>query len=245
MRPQCRTNREAGFTLTELLVASVLISVVMASVYTMFWSVIGPWRAVEQDYDTYRDSRNILTLIEREMNNFVPNAAHLFEGSDDEVTLYAVSEPMDVEKAEGRHLMQVQYRFKKAAGEIVREEAQVISPLPTLPPAGKELDRQRIRLKNKEEFLVASHVEDFSIRYVWLPLPELRKPEIPPTPILPVHARRHKERWGLPQGIEITLKLQDPDTKGAFHTIVKTIPFRAPNAFLTRKQLDERIGSYL
>lgn len=44
-------NKRSGFTLVELLVASLLMSIVMAGVYTLFYSTIGTWRAVDSGYD--------------------------------------------------------------------------------------------------------------------------------------------------------------------------------------------------
>lgn len=236
-------KKQRGFTLAELLVATVLISMVMASVYALFFSILVPWRAVEHQYDTYREARNALTLVERELNNAVPGAAHLFEGSDDEVTFFAVTEPMDVEKAEGRHLMRVSYRFKKSAGEIEREEALVTTPLPQPPAKDKPLDRGRVKVKNKKKFTVATNVEDFSIRYVWMPQPPERKREVAPGRIQPVYATMHRERWGYPQGVEFTLKLRDPERKDAFNTVEKIVPIRITTGLLGMKELTSRLGS--
>jgi len=241
MTPQ-RTERQ-GFTLVELLVATVLLTLVMSSVYTMFYAVLVPWRAVEKDYDTYREARNGMTLIEREVNNLIPTASFLFEGKEDEVTLFLVTEPLDVEETEGRHLMRVRYRFKKAAGELIREEAMVTSPLPAVPVDGKKTDRTRIKVKKETEHVLSTNVEDFAIRYVWLPAPEDRDPNAPPTALVPIYAKKQEERWGYPQAIEFTLSLRDPERKGAVQTIVKTISLPMPGPMLTAQQLNERLGS--
>lgn len=234
----------SGFTLTELLVASVLLSVVMASVYTLFYAVLVPWRSVEQDYDAYREARNAMSLIEREVHNAAPAAAHLFEGEKDEVTMFLVSEPLDVEKSEGRHLLRVRYRFNSAAGELIREEALVTTPLPNAPPPGKKLDRTRVKVKQKRDFVVATNVEEFSVRYVWLPAPPPRKPTEPPQEIKPVYGTKHKEGWGYPQGVEFTLTLSDPEKKGEKKTVTKMLPIPyARQALLPMKQLAERLGS--
>lgn len=246
MRQRARIAGQAGFTLAELLVASVLLSVVMATVYSVFWSVLVPWRAVEHSYDAYRESRNAMALIEREFANLVPDAAHLFTGDEAELTLFAVTEPMDVEKSEGRHLMRVRYQFKKSSNELEREEALVTTPLPKLPPGqDQEVDKTRVKVKQKREFVVASNVEDFTVRYVWLPAPEGRKPETPPTPIDPVYASRHKEKWGYPQGVEITLTLRDPEKKEGVQVFRQLIPLGVPNTLRSMKELTKLLGSGL
>ena len=240
----CRRN--TGFTLAELLVATVLLSVVMSSVYTMFYAVLVPWRAVENDYDAYRAARNAMTLIDREVNNIVPGAWHLFEGKDDETTLFVVSEPMDVEKSEGRHVMRVRYAFKKAKGTLVREEALVMSPLPLPPQPGKEIESSRLKLKDKQDFVIATNVEDYSVRYVWLPQPPNRKATDPPVPIKPMYTTQHNTKWGIgyPQAIEFTLKLRDPEKKGGFQTVTKTIPLPG-KVGPTMKILTEKLGGGL
>lgn len=236
-----------GFTLVELLVATILLTVVMTSVYTMFYAVLVPWRAVETDYDAYRAARNAATLIDREFANLLPGAAHLFEGKKDEVTLYLVSEPMDVEKSEGRHVLRVRYRFKKATNELVREEALVVSPLPQ--PAqenDKEPDATRLKVKQKQEFVVATGVEDFDLRYVWMPQPfPIPKPGDPPSKITPLYAKQHSKKWhlGYPQAVEMTLTLKDPEKKGKTQEILKTIPIRIGGGLHPAKQLTAKIGS--
>lgn len=243
---RARTTGQEGFTLAELLVASVLLSVVMATVYSVFFAVLVPWRAVEHDYDAYRASRNAMALIEREFANLVPDAAHLFTGEEEELTIFAVTEPMDVEKSEGRHLMRVRYQFKKSSGELEREEALVTTPLPKLPPGkDQEVDKTRVKVKQKREFVIASNVEDFAIRYVWLPAPQQRKPEIPPTPIQPMYASRHKEKWGYPQGVEITLTLRDPEKKDGVQIFKKLIPMGVPNTLRSMNDLTKLLGSGL
>lgn len=236
-------HRIRGFTLVELLVATLLLTIVMGSVYTMFYAVLVPWRAVEQDYDAYRETRNAMTLLEREVNNLLPTAAFLFEGEKDEITLFLVTEPMDVEKTEGRHLMRVRYRFKKSAGELIREEALVTSPLPMQPPEGGKFDRTRVKVEKEVEHVLSTNVEDFAIRYVWLPAPEIRTPEVPPTPIVPVYAKKHEQKWGYPQGLELTLTLRDPEHKDATQTVSKLIAMPVPGPLLTAQQLNERLGS--
>ncbi len=236
-----RHARNRGFTLVELLIASMLLSIVMTAVYTLFHSAIGSWRAVEQDFDAYQDARNLITIFQREMNNILPRAGHLFEGEKDEVTMFIVAEPMNVEEAEGRHLLRVRYRYQRSQKKLIREEALVDMALPKQPRFGEELDRERIKLRKKEKFTIATDLVDFQIRYLWTPRPAVRDEDIPPEPVTPYKVNKHRQGWGLPQGIEIKFVIQDPDEKSKRFEWVSTMPMRAPNAMLDNKMLEERL----
>jgi len=231
-------NSRGGFTLAELLVAAVLLSIVMASVYSLFHSVVRSWRSVEQDFDVYQDARNAMTLFEREFSNVLAAAGHLMEGEKDEVTLFVVSEPMNVEESQGRHLMRVRYYHNRAKEELMREEALVEMALPNRPPRGRELVRERIKLRDKEEFVVATGVRDFGVRYIWMPKPKKRAKKNPPKPVKPIVVDQHRERFGLPQGIEVYLDLFDPNDKSKTLTLESRLPTRAPAPMLTRKNLE-------
>lgn len=235
----------AGFTLAELLVATILLSIVMTSVYTLFFTTIGAWRAVEEDYDVYQSGRNAMTLFGREWDNMVTRAGHLLEGEDDEITMFVVTEPMEIEDDRGRRLMQVRYRYNRTSEELIREERMVETALPNPPPPGVELDRTRVKLGPREEFVVATKVRDFKLAYVWLPVPENPNPDVPPTPIIPVLATKHRERWGYPQGIELTLKLDNPKSRNEDLILRTQLPTRGGSSYRSRRQLEEMLGSAL
>ncbi len=236
MKP-ARRQKHSGFTLAELLIASTLLSIVMASVYTLFHSAVGSWRAVERDFDAYLDARSAINLISREVNNIVWQAGHLFEGEDDEFTMFTAVEPMNVEEAEGRHLLRIRYYHNKSKKTLVREEALVEMALPNEPPKGFELDRARIKVKKEEKFVVASNVRDFQIRYLWTPIPERRNPNDPPVPIEHIIVDKHRERLGLPQGIELKLVFTDPRYKKTDLTVRTRLAMHVPNRRYTKKIL--------
>ena len=121
-----QVRKEKGFTLAELMVATMLMSIVMTAVYTLFHSAIGSWRAVEQDFDPYQDARNAVTVLQREVHNLVWQAGHLFEGRNDEFTMFIATEPMNVEESEGRHLMRVRYYYNQGRKELIREAEVII-----------------------------------------------------------------------------------------------------------------------
>ena len=238
-----RNYSSGGFTLAELLVATVLLSIVMASVYTLFHSVVRSWRAVEQDFDLYQDARSAITLFNREVDNILAPAGYLMEGEDDEITLFVVSEPMNIEESQGRHLMRVRYYRNRSKKTLMREEALVEMALPNRPPQARELDRSRIKVKDKEDFVVATGVRDFKVRYIWFPAPDYRDPDTPPPPVKPIEVTKHRERFGLPQGIEIEVDLYDPEDQDRTLTVTSRTPVRAPTNRMRKKDLLEMLGS--
>jgi prepilin-type N-terminal cleavage/methylation domain-containing protein len=246
-----RRNRIAGFTLAEMLVAATLLSIVMTTVYVLFHSVIGSWRAVEHDFDAYRDARDALSMMQRELQNAMNGAGFLFEGKDDEFTFFAVSEPMNVVEEPGRHLIKIRYHFNRAQKELIREEAMVMTALPDVPPEGKPPNHERIRLKNKEKFILAKGVEKFGIRYEWIPRPKTRDPLEPPEVIEPIFTERHEPIWrlGYPNGIEITCELADPkekkkENKRGF-AFTEIIPIRTSTSWLLEDELTKAMNSKL
>jgi prepilin-type N-terminal cleavage/methylation domain-containing protein len=242
MRPRgCR----AGFTLAELIVATMLLSVVMTAVYTLFHSTIGTWRAVEEEYDTYQKTRTAMTQFQGDWNSLVARAAHLFEGEKDEITMFVIAEPMEMEDSEGPQLMRVRYFHRPGARELVREERRVQTALPMAPPHGQELDRERIRLGTRKTAVVATDVQDFTVRYVWVP-GVLKPGDFSPPPIEePIKVTRHRERWGYPQGVELEIKLRDPKDRRNIVTLTCMQPTRAHNFRFPRKILEEKLGSAL
>lgn len=208
MNTRCRNS---GFTLAELLVAATLLSLVMASVYTLFGSTMRTWRRSEGAFDIHQTARTALAVFERETENLLDEAGYLFKGEDDELTMFVVAEPMDVEDAEGPHLMRVRYRFNRTGEELIREEALVEMALPNRPPDGKPVEPGKIKLKREREFVLASHVRDFALKYYWIPAPEPRGKDEPPAPTQRFVVDEHEEGWGLPQGIEARLVIADPE----------------------------------
>lgn len=209
-----RLRAQAGFTLTEVLVASMLLSIVMTAVYTLFFSVISTWRSEENDEGLHRKARSLLALVERDYGNLHGGGSYLFEGTGDEVTLFVVAQPMDVESGEGRRLMKVRYHFDREAGTVIREEALVDGALPATAVDAEEGGLGRIRLTDEASFVVATGVSRFDLRYLWIQRPGSEYWQNRPEPVEPVAAKRHRTGRGLPQALEIDLELagRDSDT---------------------------------
>jgi prepilin-type N-terminal cleavage/methylation domain-containing protein len=238
-----RKNR--GFTLVEVLVATMLISIVMTAVYTLFHSTTRSWRNLERGFDPYAAARTCFRLMERELENALAGASHLMEGDDSSLTFYAVTEPLNLEKASGRQLLKITYRQgrERSGHTVEREEARVKSAVPMWRQNADELRHVRIRLTDKGEFTLVSHVSRFRIRYVWVPWEPNPDPKLPPPPVAPVYLERHHMTWGYPQGIEFTLVLQDPEDPTREYSFTEVIPIRSGAVRKTRPQLGMLLDS--
>lgn len=234
-------HHNKGFTLLELLVATVLLSLVMSAIYTLFHTTIGTWRGVEERFTPYPDARNTLGMIQREYENYVWPVAHLMEGRQNEVTLFVVSEPMDVGRAEGRHVMRVRYYLSNR--RLMREEALVEMALPVKPPEGRELARERIRIGRRNAFLLADNVRSFRIGYIWVPYPDDRDIDYPPEWMEEIMVHTHRERWGLPQGLEIQLTLFDPKEQAEDQVFLTRIATRGDSNRLRYSDLMDMLGT--
>lgn len=238
-----KKQTRSGFTLAELLVASTLISIVLGSIYTIFFSVTTSWRVIEKNHDPYKDARNFYALFKREFANIEASTPHLFQGDDDTISFFVVSDPLQLDEGEGRHLLQVEYRYSKSKDEIIREEAFVETALPKPAQGNAQLDRGRVKTKHKEEFVVATHVMDFYIRYVWYPVAPRRQESnminTPPPQLAPIFKEEHRDSWGrFPHAVEVSMELEDPADNEVSQVFTLLIPYQGQRWFYTMDQLN-------
>ncbi len=206
-----RRHPASGFTLTEVLVASTLLSIVMTAVYTLFFSVISTWRSEENDEGLHRRARSLLTILERDYANVHGGGSHLFEGTAQELTLYVVAQPMDVASGEGRRLMRVRYRFDREAGTVTREEGLVEGMLPGAAAGAETLKDRRVEVTDEAEFVLATGVAQFRLNYLWVQRPDSAYWQNRPVPVDQVSLDQHRTGWGLPQALEVNLTLVGSD----------------------------------
>ena len=224
-----RRQAQRGFTLAELIVASTLISLVMASVYTAFNSTLRVRRMGEQNLHTYQDARTALTILAKELNCLVQGSEHLFEGEDDRFEFFAVASPMDVETGKGARVLWIQYRYSRSLKTLFREEALVKDALPLRKLEGEErIDRQRIKLGRKRKYEFVTDVLAFDVSYWWMPAGEPQPAGEPPAPIEPVVLEENRQRWGLPQGVRVSLTLEDVNAESGRTTFDTAVSFRGP-----------------
>ncbi|HNZ49515.1 MAG TPA: prepilin-type N-terminal cleavage/methylation domain-containing protein [Candidatus Hydrogenedentes bacterium] len=244
-----RTGKEThatdvrGFTLMELLVATVLLSLVMSSVYSLTHASLRTWRSVEGGVDMHLGARSFFTLFSHEYNSIVGRAEHLFEGDNKSITMFVVAQPMDLDEGEGSRLMRVTYSYNRSKKTIEREEALVTGALPTRPPQDEQLDRSRIKLQRRYKSTVAENVGQFEITYIWVPLSDQITPGLPPEPEPPIYKKESRERWGLPQGIRLEVEMRDPDNKEKTYQFNTVLPMRAQSARQKRDRLEEMMSA--
>jgi len=229
----------------ELLVAATLLSIVLSSVYVLFHSSIQTWKRLESGVNPQQDARLVMSLIARDMNNLIASAGHLFEGDDQQMTLFVITEPFDKDTGEGGHLMRIEYRYNRGQKRLEREEALVETALPKVPPANREIDRSRIKVSKRKKVTLVENVKELEITYIWIPYDEKRNWKEPPTPVEPVRVQKHKLCWWLPQGIEIKMALYDPDSPDEQMVFKEVFPVRAPSAHLTDRQIQQLLKDEL
>jgi hypothetical protein len=217
--------------LAELLVATLIMTLVMTAAYTSLSSSVKLWRIGESDLRTYQDARTSVTLVSRELRNFLPGASHLFEGDDNAFEFYAVTSPLDVEERSDARPIWIKYRLKSDSSQpgkvLLREECIVEGPFPA---AGAR--RTNIDLGRKRSFELAEGVLDFRMRYFWLPPAEKEQPEGPPPPVNPIVKKKLKSGEGMPQCIEIYLKLSDDHTEEGYTEFTTRLAFDGPTTRL-------------
>ncbi len=236
-----RGGRCAGFTLVELIVASTLMTIVLAGVYMTFSTAVRAWRSGESNYETYEDARRAFGMLTRELHAIPSDALHLVNGSEDWIEFLTVSQPMQVESAASERLMQVRYSLARGGrGEsmtLEREEAVVEGPLPAALAVDDLGGQVGIKLGRSYRFLLASGVEDLSFYYTWA-VAEPHEREIPPNWARVVGDSVVEA--GLPAGIEVTLALHDPGSvSGGFEsTFTDVVTFRGATSPVPKHLLE-------
>lgn len=237
-------SRNGGFTLVELIVASALISLVMASVYTALNTTLRISELANLDTLAYPSARTALGVLERELNCIVGGSQHLFEGTRDSFQFFAVVPPMDSRKGHGSRVMWIRYRYSRAQRAIIREEALVKDTLPMNRRSGEDfIAPSRVKLGRKRKFNFLNNVRRFQVSYCWMPPPRrARRRNEPPIPIDPVVLEQNHQGWGLPQGMRMHVTIVDPNTQSGEMAFDLGVTFPTGSTAFNRRRLglDER-----
>lgn len=244
--PRCGRAAQAGFTLMELIVASLLTSIVLGGVYTAFSTAIVTARHGEAGIRNYQTTRIASSVLVQELQCVITGSEHLFEGDDDELTFFAVTQPMDVEDGEHPQIMRVRYRLKddphSRAKILVREEAAVKGPLPLRPPEESEdVKAERIKLGPEKTFELAGGLAGLELAYYWVPPPPEETGEEAPAPgsIPYVVMEESREGWGLPQAVKATFTVEDPNSESGETAFSTFVAFNAQTTPYDEDSFDE------
>lgn len=238
----------AGFTLAELLVATLLMTLIMSGVYFTFSSSIRLWRNGEKDLQTYQDARTSMTIMSRELMQMLEGAGHLMEGDDNEIEFYAVAPPFHSDGHDGPRIIWVRYRTRSDASApgriLVREERLVKSAMPLRPKDDTEIVSSVIKHGPKRIFELASGVLDFELTYLWTGKEDAADPLNPGAlPKIEIHELdEHREGDGIPQGIRISLTLVDDVAPKGRTTFTTYAIFQGPTD--QYEELGESDGSF-
>lgn len=238
---------EDGFTLAELVVASTLIALVMASVYTIFSTAVQAWRGGESDMDAYHDARIALSRMSQELRAIEETAWYLVSGTDDSIEFYTLTVPMAVEEGLGQRLMRVRYRVRGSRGKkgvsLFREEATVESGLPLNTGRPGDIKISKLKLGKNHIFELVEGVRSFDVSYIWLP-PRHRTPGPPPHHVEPIVEKVNKIGFGLPQGIEIRLSVvgEKGESNSSPARLDYKIVFRGPTSPLPTELAARHVG---
>ncbi len=219
-------SRNHGFTLAELVVATTIISIVLGAAYTAFNTTLRTQRLGEENFYAHQEARTALSIITRELNCILSNTGQLFEGKKHEVEFYAVAPSMYINKrrygskedTRAPRVLWIRYH-KTTAGKLERDqkfvEGRFERPRNNITP---EPDRGR-----KHTTVLASNVKEFDIIYHWID----QKPHLPDdgTPREVENRTRFEKKNDFPDGMSITLTLNDPFSESGQITFTKRISF--------------------
>ena len=240
-KPGSVPDRQGGFTLAELLVATTLMSIVMVSVYTTFASGIRVWRDGETGADALHEARLAMQVLRDDLQSIPPGTFHLFNGTGDTLEFYTLARPMNVESGTGLGMMRVTYRVGAPGGSmahtLLRTEARVEGPLPLPVGAGEQMDTTRVKLAREHTFTLATEIESFAVRYLWTPIDD-RPPTEPPVHRDPIEEAEATEV--LPHGVSVSLTMKSADASfaEASRTFTDVIVYRGPKSAVPRDVLE-------
>ena len=198
-----------GFTLSEMLIATMLMAIVLTGAYTMFSNVLLQWRTGSENESTYTDARLIFTLLERDLGA-IPSDANsvdtraFFLGEVDTLEFITVIEGMPSEDAQYPRLMLVRYYLDKRS--LVREEAALLSSLPAELSETGRFDRYLMEFDTPIETIVSSGVKEWYLNYNWTPVDE-------ESAIGSMFSSRSVE-YGLPNRVDVSVQLLDKSQTG-------------------------------
>ena len=178
MKTQCGREKASGFTLIEVLVAMVIISVTLTVLYTSFQSGLAAFRRTEETLSDRREGDVFRFQLERELKNMIPYLNEPFVGGGNSIVFPArltryspngIEEEMVVIEYEyvGRSLIRKERKMKRKLSESKETRETLFEKVDTC----------------RFEFLYADEVEGIHWASEWVNEPYV----------------------GLPRGVRVTL----------------------------------------
>jgi len=134
-------RKSSGLTLIELLIASSIFAIIMASVYSAFYGGFLGYRKMDASFEVYQSARTIFSRIESDLRNSFAYTKDdsKFHGSDANMDFFSIKElfvkdnsfidicKIKYEKADTK-LKRTYYRSLEALKDDVVVEPQVLAP---------------------------------------------------------------------------------------------------------------------
>ncbi len=121
-------KKQTGFTLVEILIASLIFAVVMVSVYSAFHSGVFGYYSIDENIDIYQAARVIFGRLNRDLHNSFAYSSEntKFTGTETEITFLTLTDSQAdftfvSYKLEGDKLMRL---FRKNQ-EALKEDSEI------------------------------------------------------------------------------------------------------------------------
>jgi prepilin-type N-terminal cleavage/methylation domain-containing protein len=240
--------KSKGFTLAELLVATMLIAIVMTGAYTSFQGALRVWRSTaKSDLKPQMDARIALSMLEDDLRGIPTghgfeyhNGRSALRGTEKSLEMVTIREPFDPDLGEGSRPMLITYDVTRTRGgnELRRTETVIESGLPYLDSMTGEISWNSVRYGRSATIPVAAGVSSFDLAYWWYR--ERNKKEVPPSWIAPVETT-----WidgEMPEGIHVVLQFDHETAEGQYEPLIfrKIVAFRQNASPFPRRLMNRR-----
>jgi len=244
-----RLSNNRGFTLVELLIATMLIAIVLTGAYTSFEAALRVWKSTSKsDLRPQLDARITFSMLEDDLRGIPTGIGSEFHdgramvrGTEDSLELVTIREPFDPKLGESARTMLVSYTVSRTrdGNELVRTETVLESGLAYVHGVTGDVSWDSVDYGKSATLVVASGLSDFNLGYWWY----LNRPstKTPPSWLSPVETD-----WingELPEGIRITLEFDHETADGEYAPLAfdSIVAFRQePSPFPRR--LENRKG---
>jgi len=118
-----------SFTLVEVLIASLIITIVMITVYTAFGSGIFGYRNIEDKITVYQTARSILEHLNQDVRNAIvfSSSESMFEGASDKVSFLSLVDSYRASKMRGSYALVSYYYEDSKLMRLCRKGSEALN----------------------------------------------------------------------------------------------------------------------